>query len=81
MDHKDMCDSSDRNGYLLGLSISPTSVGWAVTDQQYNLLKYKRRTTWGIHLFDKADTAKERHQYSLTSPLDCRDLEILSFAT
>ena len=65
MDHENTCDPSDRNGYLLGLSISPTSVGWAVTDQQYNLLKYKRRTTWGIHLFDKADTAKERHQYRI----------------
>ena len=47
--------------YYLGLDIGTDSIGWAVTDEEYNLLK-KRGDLWGTYLFDKANTAEERRK-------------------
>lgn len=33
------------------------SVGWAVTDTNYNILKFNGKALWGIRLFDSANTA------------------------
>lgn len=46
--------------YYLGLDVGTNSVGWAVTDKDYNILKFKGNAMWGIRLFDEAQTAKER---------------------
>ena len=46
--------------YYLGLDIGTNSVGWAVTDENYNLFKYAGKRMWGIRLFEAADTAAER---------------------
>lgn len=46
--------------YYLGLDIGTSSVGWAVTDPDYNILEYRRKAMWGIHLFDEGSTAAER---------------------
>ena len=46
--------------YYLGLDIGTNSVGWAVTDENYNLCKYVGKRMWGIRLFEAADTAAER---------------------
>ena len=46
--------------WFLGLDIGTNSVGWAVTDPQYNVLKFKGNAMWGIYLFDEAKTAAER---------------------
>lgn len=46
--------------YFLGLDIGTSSVGWAVTDENFNLLKLKGKTAWGARLFDKASDAKAR---------------------
>lgn len=46
--------------YYLGLDIGTSSVGWAVTDTDYNILEYRRKAMWGIHLFDEGSTATER---------------------
>lgn len=46
--------------YYLGLDIGTNSVGWAVTDEDYNLCKYAGKRMWGIRLFEAADTAAER---------------------
>ena len=43
--------------YYLGLDIGTNSVGWAVTDLDYNILKLNKKALWGIRLFDEADTA------------------------
>lgn len=37
--------------YYLGLDIGTNSVGWAVTDDEYNLCKFKKKDMWGIRLF------------------------------
>ena len=37
--------------WLLGLDIGTNSVGWAVTDTGYNILKYKSNAMWGVQSF------------------------------
>lgn len=46
--------------YYIGLDCGTSSVGWAVTDENYNLLRKKGQTLWGVRLFDEASTAAER---------------------
>lgn len=46
--------------YYLGLDIGTNSVGWAVTDEKYNICKFNGKSMWGIRLFDGAETAAER---------------------
>ena len=40
--------------YYVGLDIGTNSVGYAATDENYNLLKYRQHPVWGVHLFDSA---------------------------
>lgn len=37
-----------------------SSVGWAVTDENYKLLRAKGKDLWGVRLFPEAQTAAER---------------------
>lgn len=46
--------------YYLGLDMGTNSVGWAVTDPNYNLFKAKGKDLWGIREFNEASTAVER---------------------
>ncbi|MBK1468333.1 type II CRISPR RNA-guided endonuclease Cas9 [Parvimonas parva] len=48
------------NDYYLGFDIGTNSVGWAVSDLSYNLLRFNKKDMWGARLFDEAKTAKER---------------------
>ena len=49
--------------YFLGLDIGTNSVGYAVTDNRYRVLKYKGEPMWGSHLFDEALQCAERRGY------------------
>ncbi|WP_316558126.1 type II CRISPR RNA-guided endonuclease Cas9 [Methanimicrococcus hongohii] len=49
--------------YYLGLDIGTDSVGWAVTDKNYNILNFNGKAMWGIHLFDQGKTAEERRTH------------------
>lgn len=49
--------------YFLGLDMGTSSVGWAVTDMQYNLLKARRKDLWGIREFEEASTSVERRTH------------------
>ncbi|MBJ2357083.1 type II CRISPR RNA-guided endonuclease Cas9 [Sphaerochaeta sp. S2] len=51
---------SNQSEYYLGLDIGTASVGWAVTNAEYELVKKHRKHLWGVRLFDTADTAAER---------------------
>lgn len=51
------------SNYYLGLDIGTDSVGWAVTDMNYNILRKKGKSLWGIRLFDEAQTAAERRTF------------------
>lgn len=46
--------------YYIGLDCGTSSVGFAVTDTDYNILKFNGKSMWGSHLFEEAKTAKER---------------------
>ena len=48
------------NDYFLGLDIGTGSVGWAVTDTDYNLVKINRKKAWGSVLFETSEGAEKR---------------------
>ena len=50
----------ENKEYYLGLDCGTSSVGFAVTDLDYNLLKFNGKAMWGSHLFDEAKPAAER---------------------
>lgn len=52
-----------RKDYFLGLDMGTGSVGWAVTDAQYNVLRAHGKALWGVRLFDSANTAEERRMF------------------
>ena len=51
--------------YYLGLDIGTESVGWAVTDMDYNVLKFGSKSMWGVRLFPEAQTAAQRRLYRI----------------
>lgn len=55
--NKNNIKSSD---YYLGLDVGTNSVGWAVTDEDYNVLKFKGNSMWGVRLFEEAQDASAR---------------------
>ena len=40
--------------YYLGLDMGTDSVGWAVTDENYNLIRAKGKDLWGVREFESA---------------------------
>jgi len=46
--------------YYLGLDIGTNSVGWAVSDDYYNLIRKKRKHLWGARLFEEANGSDSR---------------------
>ncbi|MBQ2982008.1 MAG: type II CRISPR RNA-guided endonuclease Cas9 [Lachnospiraceae bacterium] len=54
-----------KDNYL-GLDMGTSSVGWAVTDENYNLLRAKGKDLWGIREFDEASTAAERRMHRVS---------------
>lgn len=53
----------EQKGYYLGLDIGTGSVGWAVTDKNYQLCKANGKALWGVRLFETAKTAEERRTF------------------
>ena len=49
-----------KGEYYIGLDVGTNSVGWAVTDRDYKLLKCMRNAMWGARLFDEAKDASAR---------------------
>lgn len=49
--------------YYLGLDLGTDSIGWAVTDEQYNIPKFKGNSMWGIRLLESGETAVERRTF------------------
>lgn len=56
----------DKKEYYLGLDMGVASVGWAVTDKNYNLLRVKGKDLWGIREFDEAETAEQRRTHRIS---------------
>ena len=52
-----------KENYYLGLDIGTNSVGYAVTDEQFNLLKYKGEPMWGAHVFEEGKQCSDRRMH------------------
>lgn len=57
-----MKNKYDKNFYV-GLDIGTDSVGYAVTDEQYNLLRFHGDDAWGSTVFDAASLKAERRSF------------------
>jgi CRISPR-associated endonuclease Csn1 len=49
-----------QGNYYVGLDAGTNSVGWAVTDESYQLKKFHGNAMWGVRLFEEAQPAAER---------------------
>ena len=61
-----------KNGYYLGVDIGTDSVGYAVTDRDYSLCRFKGEPMTGVALFDKADQCADRRAHETGRNLVCR---------
>lgn len=52
--------------YHLGLDIGTASVGWAIMDEDYNLLNKHGQKTMGVRVFSEGDTAAQRRSFRTT---------------
>lgn len=52
-----------KREYYLGLDMGTSSVGWAVTDENYQLIKAKGKDLWGVREFEEAEVAVERRTH------------------
>ena len=46
--------------YYIGLDCGTESVGFAVTDTEYKVLKFNGKSMWGTRVFEEAQTAEAR---------------------
>lgn len=49
--------------YFVGLDVGTDSIGWAVTDEEYRLTKFRGNSMWGVRLLDSGNTADKRRLY------------------
>ena len=49
-----------KEKFYLGLDIGTDSVGYAVTNEDYELVRLKGKDAWGVRMFENAKTAVER---------------------
>ena len=57
------CQMKNEKKYYLGLDIGTDSVGYAVTDTEYRLLKFHGSDAWGSHVFSAAALCDERRNF------------------
>lgn len=53
----------EKSNYYIGLDVGTDSVGWAVTDENFKLMRLKGKTAWGSRIFDAAESAKNRRGF------------------
>lgn len=61
--------------YFLGLDMGTSSVGWAVTDKNYNVLKFNGKRMWGVRLFEEGVSAEGRRLYRTARRRQARRVE------
>ena len=49
--------------YYIGLDVGTSSVGWSVTNEDYNLIRLKGKHAWGSRIFSEASSKKDRRQF------------------
>ncbi len=50
----------EQKDYFIGIDAGTSSVGWAVTDPAYHVIKKHGTALWGVRLFEEAATAEKR---------------------
>ena len=55
----------EKDAYFLGLDMGTSTVGWAVTDPEYHILRKKGKDLWGIREFEEAKTAADRRSHRI----------------
>ena len=66
-----------KKDYFVGLDIGTNSVGWAVTNKLYELLKFRSHKMWGSRLFDEGESAVGRRSFrSIRRRLERRKLRL-----
>ncbi len=56
----------------IGLDIGTDSVGWAATNENFELKRIKGKTAWGARIFDPAESAKDRRMKRTTRRRNAR---------
>lgn len=56
----------ENKRYYLGLDMGTNSLGWAVTDSAYQLMRAKGKDLWGVRTFEEANTSAERRSYRIS---------------
>ena len=52
-----------KSEYFLGLDIGTNSIGYAVTDLEYELKKFNNKAMWGCHVFEEGKQCAERRTF------------------
>ena len=66
-----------KQDYFVGLDIGTNSVGWAVTNKSYELLKFHSHKMWGSRLFEEGESAVTRRGFrSMRRRLERRKLRL-----
>ena len=52
-----------NNEYYLGLDVGTNSVGWCLTNQNYDVVRAKGKHLWGVRLFEESKSAKDRRGF------------------
>lgn len=60
--------------YYGGIDLGTSSIGWALTDVNYNLVRKKGKDLWGVRLFDEANTAQERRTHRVSRRRRAREV-------
>lgn len=60
--------------YYGGIDLGTSSVGWALTDVNYNLVRKKGKDLWGVRLFDEANTSQERRTHRVSRRRRAREV-------
>lgn len=63
MRNKLMKEEKMEQEYYMGLDMGTGSLGWAITDTEYHILRRHGKALWGVRLFESALTAEERRSF------------------
>ncbi len=56
----------EKQKYYIGLDMGTSTVGWAVTDDSYHLIRRKGKDMWGIREFEEAKTSAESRSHRIS---------------
>ena len=72
-------EQQTQKPYYLGLDMGTSSLGFAVTDRYYNVIRKRGRHLWGIRLFEEAKTSAATRQFRTARRRRKREKERVRF--